>query len=150
MAERFSWVVKDIIAGMERPGLFQNLKDDLSFLNEKGIDVIVNLEEYFWEYPEFDVLHLPIADFNPPMQDDFDNFIEFVRTKFDEGKRVLVHCHAGMGRTNVMLASYLVYKDKIDPDHALQSVKKLRPAHWVNDYQIKALWEYYNSLSTDK
>ena len=150
MAERFSWVVEDILAGMERPGLFQNLDDDLAFLNEKGIDVIVNLEEYFWEYPEFDVLHLPIADFTPPMPDDFENFIEFVTSRLDEGKRIVVHCHAGMGRTNVMIASYLVYRDTVKPDNALESVRKLRPAHWVNDHQIKALWDFYNSITAEK
>ena len=147
MAERFSWVVKDTLAGMERPGLFQNLDKDLQFLNGNGINVIVNLEEYFWEYPEFEVLHLPIADFNPPLLDDFENFNEFVIDRFDEGKRILVHCHAGMGRTNVMIASYLVYKDRVNPDDALDSVRNLRPAHWVNDNQIKALWEYYHSLT---
>ena len=150
MAERFSWVVEDIIAGMERPGLYQHIEKDLEFLNEKGINVIVNLEEYFWEYPQFEVLHLPIADFNPPMLDDFENFIEFVSARFEEGKSVLVHCHAGMGRTNVMIASYLVYREKIKPDIALESVKKLRPAYWVNDDQVKALWDFYHSIIEDK
>ena len=84
------------------------------------------------------------------MLDDFENFIEFVSARFDEGKSVLVHCHAGMGRTNVMIASYLVYKDKIKPDIALESVKKLRPAHWVNDNQVKALWDFYHSIIEDK
>ena len=150
MAERFSWVVKDIIAGMERPGLFQQLDKDLEFITDKGINVIVNLEEYFWEYPKFEVLHLPIADFNPPMLEDFENFIEFVSARFDEDKRILVHCHAGMGRTNVMIASYLVFKDKIEPDLALESVKKSRPAYWVNDQQIKALWDFYHSITAAK
>ncbi|MGI9533781.1 MAG: dual specificity protein phosphatase family protein [Thermodesulfobacteriota bacterium] len=150
MAERFSWVVKDFIAGMERPGLYQNLEKDLQFLNDNGINVIVNLEEYFWEYPQFEVLHLPIADFNPPMQDDFENFIEFVSARLEEDKRILVHCHAGMGRTNVMIASYLVYKDKVKPEDALEIVKKLRPAHMVNDDQEKALWDFYYSVSAEK
>ena len=148
MAIRFSWIVKDSLAGMERPGLFQNLEEDLQLLNEKGINVIINLEEYPWQYPQFEVFHLPIADFNPPMPDDFVNFTEFVTTKFNEHKRILVHCHAGMGRTNLMLASYLVYRDRVKPDHALEHVKKLRPAHWVTDDQERALWDYYFVISS--
>lgn len=150
MAERFSWVLKDIIAGMERPGLYQDIQNDIEFLNEKGISVIVNLEEYFWEYPDFEVLHLPIDDFSPPNPDDFENFIEFVCSHIDEGNKVLVHCHAGMGRTNVMIASYMVYKDNMKPDQALEKVKDLRPAHLVTDEQEKALWDYYYSLIAEK
>ena len=148
MAERFSWVIKDLIAGMERPGLYQNLQNDLKFLDDNGINVIVNLEEYFWEYPEFEVLHLPIDDFTPPMPNDFENFIEFVCERFDEGKKILVHCHAGMGRTNVMIASYLVFTEKIKPDVALENVKRSRPVHMVTEDQEKALWDYYYTLVT--
>ena len=47
MPERFSWVIEDALAGMERPGLFEPLDEDLLFLRDKGIDVIVNHDEIF-------------------------------------------------------------------------------------------------------
>jgi len=43
MPERFSWIIDDSIAGMERPGLFFPLEDDLDFLKARGVEVIVNL-----------------------------------------------------------------------------------------------------------
>jgi hypothetical protein len=45
MPERFSWIIDESIAGMERPGLFFPLEDDLDFLMAKGVEVIVNLQE---------------------------------------------------------------------------------------------------------
>ena len=37
--ERFSWVVEGIIAGMERPGLFNAHDEDLEFLRGEGIKI---------------------------------------------------------------------------------------------------------------
>ena len=81
MAERFSWVVEDKIAGMERPGLYQQLQQDIVFLKDKGISVIVNLEEYFWDYPSFELLHMPVKDFQPPDLEDFAPCIEFIKQR---------------------------------------------------------------------
>ena len=120
MAERFSWVIDDRLAGMERPGLFQHLQKDLGFLKDKGISVIVNLEEYFWDYPNFEVLHLPVGDFQPPKIEDFENYMNFLLPKLEDGKKALVHCHAGMGRTNLMIAAYIVNNEGIKPDSAPQ------------------------------
>lgn len=150
MAERFSWVVENKLAGMERPGLYQKLHYDLTLLKEKGITVIVNLEEYFWDYPSYEVLHLPVEDFQPPKPEDFENYIEFISPKIAEGKKVLVHCHAGMGRTNLMIAAYIVNTEMIKPDIALERVKNSRPAHWVTEDQEKSLWDYFYTLDIKK
>ncbi len=150
MAERFSWVVDNKLAGMERPGLYQVLQKDLNFLKDEGISVIVNFEEYFWDYPMFEVLHLPIGDFQPPNPDDFATYIEFINLKIEEGKKVLVHCHAGMGRTNLMIAAYIVHNEQEKPDIALERVKEARPVHMVTEKQEESLWEYYYSLDIKK
>jgi len=146
MAERFSWVLENKLSGMERPGLFQNIQKDLIFLKDRGISVIVNLEEYSWDYPSFEVLNLPVGDFQPPKPEDFENYIEFISPKIAENKKVLVHCHAGMGRTNLMIAAYIVNKEMIKPDLALERVKNARPVHWVTEDQEKSLWDYFYTL----
>ena len=149
MAERFSWVVDGKLAGMERPGLFQNIEKDLSFLNDEGISVIINLEEYFWDYPNFEQLHIPVGDFQPPKLEDFEACMEFLNLKMDEGKRTVVHCHAGMGRTNLMIAAYIVNSELIKPDLALEKVKKARPSHLVTEKQEESLWDYYYTLDAE-
>lgn len=141
MPERFSWIIPGKLAGMERPGLISELEGDLRFLKDVGIDIIITLEEHPTSYRGFEVKHIPINDFRAPRLSDFEGFVKFVHTKIEDGKRMVVHCRAGMGRTNLMLASYLVYLG-MKPDDALNMVKEKRPYQSVNEEQEEALREY--------
>lgn len=145
MPERFSWIVEGTIAGMERPGLFYPLEDDLAFLKSQGIEVIVNLQEkeYFIDHAGFIVKNISIDDFGPPDYDDFVEFIDFVQDQISDDRKVVVHCYAGMGRTNIMLATYLIHHLGIHADQALEEVRTKRPVHLVTDRQQEALREYY-------
>lgn len=148
MPQRFSWVVEDVLAGMERPGLFSPLDEDLQFLRDKGIDVIVNLEEekYAQDYPGFMVKHIPVNDFKAPRPEDFASFMEFALAQAAEKKKMAVHCYAGMGRTNLMIAAYLMNLMKIDPGTALNVVKLKRPFHVVTWEQEESLKTYFNFI----
>ena len=145
MPERFSWIVEDRIAGMERPGLFYPLEEDLGFLRTQGIEVIVNLQEkeHFRDHAGFIVKNISIDDFGPPRYEDFVEFIEFVTQHIAENRRVVVHCYAGMGRTNLMLANYLIHHLGVSADRALEEIKNRRPVHLVTYRQEEALREYY-------
>lgn len=148
MPERFSWVIEDRLAGMERPGLFSGLEEDLKFLRDKGISVIVNLEEekYAQDYPGFTVKHIPVNDFKAPQPEDFVKFVEFATAQTVDDKKIAVHCYAGMGRTNLMIASFLMHQMKIDPGTALNVVKLRRPFHLVTWEQEESLKEYFSVI----
>jgi atypical dual specificity phosphatase len=142
MPERFSWIIPRRLAGMERPGLLWRLEEDLKFLKDVEIDTIVNLEEYVWDYDGFRVKHIPIKDFKAPRLADIEEFVMFIDGEIREGRQVVVHCYAGMGRTNLMLAAYLVYLG-MEPENALNLVKEKRPYYAVNEEQEEALSEYF-------
>lgn len=148
MPERFSWIIEGKIAGMERPGSLHDLEEDLAYLRAAGIDVIVNLqeEEHFQNHEGFIVKNIPISDFGAPDLSDFEEFILFVTPHIEGGKGVLVHCFAGMGRTNLMLACYLLHHVGADPDSALETVRLKRPVHMVNIRQEEALREYFYTV----
>jgi len=69
--------------------------------------------------------------------------MDFVCAQIAQKRRVVVHCYAGMGRTNLMLATYLIHHLGIDPDQALEEVRLKRPVHLVTDRQEESLREYY-------
>ncbi len=127
---------------MERPGLLRRLEEDLDFLKGRGISVIVNLEEYAWNYDGFRVKHIPIRDFEAPRLADIEEFVRFVDEEIREERQVVVHCYAGMGRTNLMLAAYLVHLG-MEPGNALNLVREKRPYHAVNEEQEEVLSEYF-------
>ena len=52
---------------------------------------------------------------------------EMVFTIDTEKKRVLVHCHAGKGRTGVVIACFLIFKYHISADESIKKVREKRP-----------------------
>ncbi|MEQ9619522.1 MAG: dual specificity protein phosphatase family protein [Deltaproteobacteria bacterium] len=148
MPDRFSWVIEDKIAGMERPGLFYDLEEDLDYLWAMGIETIVNLEEeeHFRDYSGFTVKHIPVDDFGAPQLRDFEEFVEFTESEVKNNRRIAVHCYAGMGRTNLMIACFLIHYLKIGPLTALETVKLKRPFYLVTPGQELALMEYFKHV----
>lgn len=131
MPHNFSFVIPGVLAGMERPGAFERLRDDLEFLHTDRIRAIVSLterplEKAFLEEFGFRYLHLPVADFTPPSVEQIDRFMEFQRAAEAEGLATVVHCGAGLGRTGTMLACALVARGK-SPDVAIDHVRMTRP-----------------------
>jgi protein tyrosine phosphatase len=50
----------------------------------------------------FQVLHLPIPDFNVPSKEDLEEAIKKTVEHAQVGKNILIHCHAGLGRTGLL------------------------------------------------
>jgi len=61
------------------------------------------------------------------------------------GKKVLVHCAAGKGRTGTVLAAYLILKDGISAEEAIRRVRSLRPGS-IEPNQEEGLKEWARSL----
>lgn len=56
------------------------------------------------------------------------------------GGRVLVHCHAGQGRTALVIGTYLLYSGIAkDTDDAVKQTKKNRPKCFSKAYNVTFL-----------
>lgn len=154
MQNGFSWVVDQQLAGMPRPGSAADLDDDVEFLAEQGIDLLVSLTTETLDssvLTEFGIesLHLPIADFQPPTLEQQVEFVARASQQLSNGGRVGVHCTAGMGRSGTILATYLVYLGQ-DADAAIDRVRELRPGSIETKEQEDAIRAYHAYLMRKK
>ncbi|KAF9449282.1 hypothetical protein P691DRAFT_799489 [Macrolepiota fuliginosa MF-IS2] len=53
--------------------------------------------------------------------------IHFIQAELDKGRGVLVHCQAGVSRSATIVAAYLMHNKNLDPEGALELIRKARP-----------------------
>jgi len=150
MRNGFSWVIDDQLAGMSRPGTGTRIEDDVAFLKEHGIDLLVSLTEDVLDSSllaehEIKSLHLPVPDFHPPTLEQQIEFVEKASQTLSDGGRVGVHCTAGIGRSGTMLATYLVYLGS-SADDAIARVRELRPGSIETEAQEESIHAYQEYL----
>lgn len=127
----FSWVESQLLCAMAQPGGTRSLEQDLAYLQESGVTILVSLTAEPIapdELKKFGLtgLHLPVEDFTPPTMVQIEQFLAQVEKARLEGRAVGIHCTAGQGRTGTMLAAYLVSQGLTAPE-AIAKVRRLRP-----------------------
>ncbi len=150
MPANFSFLIPCKLAGSAEPGRWSDLRSDLSGLQRQGIGAVVTLTEYRLDLDvlndlDMRYLHLPIEDFTAPALAQIREFVAFVDACLEEGRGVLVHCGAGVGRTGTMLACYLVSRGA-SASQALGQVRAARPGSVETGEQERAVRDYHKSL----
>jgi len=135
----FSWIERPKLAALAKPGSVE----DLQWLRQQGIQVLVSLTEdpipRDWSNEAgLLVFHEPLVDMEPPTQEQLDRVVSAMKKALDGGMPVAVHCGAGLGRTGVVLASYLVATG-MSAVNAISRVRRLRPHSIETDEQAEAV-----------
>ncbi|KAJ3046312.1 hypothetical protein HDV00_000126 [Rhizophlyctis rosea] len=150
----FSWIDDGMMAGMSAPtephhyraladagvGLIVNLTEaPIAPLPTDGDTIICDTCEYIQEphpttlyddlHPtdSLDVLFLPIHDGTTPQASQVHIFLKHAKDYIRRGKKVAVHCQAGVGRTGLFLALYLLTKHNISAQAAINRLRRIRP-----------------------
>lgn len=142
----FSWVINKQVAGMPRPGGARPLEQDLAYLNEQGLDVLVSLTEtpinpQALQQHGIAGMHIPVQDFHAPTQEQLDQYVGSVQGWLAEGKQVGTHCAGGKGRTGTFLAALFVARG-MGAEEAIAEIRKLRPGSIETKEQEEAVKEF--------
>jgi atypical dual specificity phosphatase len=137
---RVTWLIDGRLAASGMP-----FPEDLPGLVRQGIDAVLSLTERS-PFPDGTPdsvrhLHLPVTDMTAPSREVFDRAVTFLRTGMAEGRSVLVHCAAGLGRTGTILAAYLV-AEGLAPGEAIRRVREARPGSIETFDQEKSIFDY--------
>ena len=138
----FSWIDEPLLAAMAEP----MDAEEFAWLRSQGIQLIVSLTEH---PPHRDwinnaglmLLHEPVVDMTPPTQEQIDNVLENIARANEHKMAVAVHCAAGLGRTGVILACYLVSKGEAG-DEAIDRIRQLRPGSIETPAQEECVREF--------
>jgi atypical dual specificity phosphatase len=138
----FTWIEKPLLGGMARP----DSREDLDWLRENGIELIVSLSEEplrreWVNEAGLLSIHIPVEDMEAPTQEQLDHAISAIRRANARPMGVAVHCTAGLGRTGVVLACWLV-ANGMSASNAIARVRRLRPGSIETDDQAEAIAEF--------
>ena len=153
----FYWLIDGVLAGCSRPGARGRrgptgreagaaLDDDLAWLREQGAGALLSLTEtplppdaLAWH--GLDALHLPVDDLRAPTPEQLRAALAFIDRQRGLGRRVVVHCLVGQGRTGTVLAAYLI-RGGLDAPAALRRVRAVCPGAVGSPEQERALAAY--------
>ena len=108
---RLEWVTDNLAVGYA-PMSYA----DLDEIKKKGIDAIINLCAEYCDLHEiegktgFEVYYLPILDEHAPDMKEMEKALDWLDEAIHVGKKILVHCRFGIGRTGTFVTAYLVRK----------------------------------------
>ncbi len=123
----------------------------LRWLKGEGVTSVLTLTEEAPDLAEIERLGLrwkqvPMVNKQPETPETLEKAVDFVRAELSSGRRVLVHCLAGQGRTGMVLAAYLVSSRGLSPEEAVGAVRMVRPLSLTRGRQREAVGAYAEYL----
>jgi atypical dual specificity phosphatase len=122
------------------------LNDDLRFLRAQGIGAVLSLTETPLDsgaLARFDLraLHLPVPDLTPPSSLQLRMALDFIDLQRSQGRRVVVHCLMGQGRTGTVLAAHRI-RSGASAEEAMAELRGICPGAISAAAQERALRDF--------
>jgi len=148
MPHVFDWILPDRLGACVNPYVSQSA---VTQLKDRGITMLVNLHERpdqkdILEQLQAQTIHLPVPDSHAPTAAQLDTGVAAISEALEQGKRVAVHCGAGLGRSGTLIAAYLVSQGAA-PDDAIAQVRGARPGSIETLEQEVAVHDFARRLN---
>lgn len=164
-----AWVTDRVIAS-QRPSTSLFLKYVLiQQFKAKGVTAVFNLQEkgehsscgpdgvyassgYSYNGEEDLMRHgihyyeFPWPDMTAPDHDIVLRSVQVMDYHIRGGGKVLVHCHAGLGRTGLMIACFLIYSSRMSAPDAVSLLRTKRPGAVQTSRQVEFVVEFEHHL----
>ena len=103
------------------------------------------------EFSDNDVnyFNCPWPDMTAPSIPIIHNCVKLMATETKYTKKVAIHCHAGLGRTGMMIACYLIYLKSYTSERAIIIVRRDRHGTIQRKSQIEAIVSYEKYLKAN-
>ncbi|MDC8830911.1 diacylglycerol kinase family protein [Alteromonas gilva] len=119
---------------------------DVEHLKEQGIDCILDVTAEFdgldWSAYRYDVdyLNIPVLDHASPTSEQLHLAINWLDQHLKDGRKALVHCALGRGRSVLVMAAYLLARDDaLSIVDVMNKIQSIRATARLNKHQLKSL-----------
>jgi len=137
----FSWFIDKKLAGSGLP----TSSEEFEWIMKQGVKSVLTMKEdplpALW-IQNIQYLHLPTEDLTAPDMEKIDQAVDFIQKRIEKKEPVMVHCAAGIGRTGVILACYLIKYENYSAKEAIQNVRNKRPGSIQSETQEIAIRLY--------
>lgn len=141
--------IHEIIPGLYLSGMAA-LQGDSKQLEEKGINAVLSLTDFsIGRLPSCVALHkhVNVADsLSATLSPHFKPCADWIHKAITSGKKVMVHCVAGVSRSASICIAYLMQHHGYSTEQGRAHVKKKRPCTRPNESFIKQLQEFENTV----
>lgn len=88
------------------------------------------------------VIQLEIRDFDVPKMTELQNAVRLVKDLAKDGLNIVIHCHAGIGRTGLFAACLEREIHGVDGKGAVEWVRRYLPGAVESDAQVRLVEDY--------
>ena len=145
--KELDWITTDLAIGSDIR--------DLDFLKQHGISAVVGLqaersdEESRLRSAGLQYLRVPIKDGHAPELSQIQSMVSWINKQTENGRKVYMHCAAGVGRAPTMGMAYLV-STGLTADQAYEEIKQKHHDTDPSPRQLEAVREYEALISSRK
>ena len=146
----FGWVIQGHLAASGLP----SSRAQLRWLGSHGVGSVLTLTESplpkeWLDEAKLPSKHVRMFDHAPPTQESLAESTAYIASQIRDGRTVVVHCLAGVGRTGSVLAAYLIEYEGKTAHQAISHIRSLRPGS-IEDSQEPAVREYERTVKRAK